>query len=147
MKLIVLRCPSCNNSLAPGEDDLVIACGQCGAGVAIDDEGLRPIELRFAARGAAGATQWQPWWIFTGRVQIDQRETQSGNRREDALKFWSQPRLFFVPAWELSLQALRRDGLELLKKQPQLQAIPRPAKVQLAPAVISAADARKMLEF
>ena len=64
-------------------------------------------------------------------MQIDRRETQSGNRREEALKFWSQPRSFFVPAWELSLQALKQDGLDMLKKQPQLQAGARPAQPRL----------------
>lgn len=149
MKLIALRCPSCNNSLTPGDDDLVIACEHCGAGIAIDDEGLHPIELRFAssAAAAAGAAQWQPWWVFESRVQIDRREAQSGNRREEAVKFWSQPRSFYVPAWELSLQALRRDGLDMLKKQPQLQTGARPTQLHLAPVVVSAEDARRMLEF
>ena len=144
MKLIALRCPMCNTALTPGDDDLVIACQQCGAAIAITDEGLLPIEIRFSA-GNAG--QYQPWWVFEGRVQINRRETQSGNRREDALKFWSQPRLFFVPAWELSLQALKSNGLEMLKKQPQLQAGPRPAQVKLSPVVVAAEDARRMLEF
>ncbi len=147
MKLIALRCPACSNALAPNDDDLVIACGNCGASIAISDEGLQPIELRFAVSGAANAAQYQPWWVFEGRVQINRREAQSGNRREEALAFWSQPRSFFVPAWELSLQALKQDGLEMLKKQPQLQAGPRPAQVRLSPVVVSAEDARRMLEF
>ncbi len=156
MKLIALRCPTCNTPFAPGDDDLVVACDQCGAGIAIDDDGLHPIELRFAVSAAvttagaaatATAAQWQPWWVFEGHVQIGRRETQSGNRREEALKFWSQPRSFFVPAWELSLQALKRDGLAMLKKPPQLQAGPRPAQPHLAPVVVSAQDARRMLEF
>ncbi len=130
MKLIALRCPTCNTPFAPGDDDLVIACDQCGAGIAITDEGLQPIEIRFAV-SAAAAPQWQPWWVFEGRVQIERRETQSGNRREEALKFWSQPRSFFVPAWELSLQALKQDGLDMLKQQPQLQAGARPAQPHL----------------
>ncbi|MBI5567775.1 MAG: hypothetical protein HY870_22940 [Chloroflexi bacterium] len=146
MKLIALRCPSCNNALAPNDDDLVIACGNCGAAIAITDEGLQPIELRFSVSGTAAA-QYQPWWVFEGRVQINRREAQSGNRREEALAFWAQPRSFFVPAWELSLQALKRDGLEMLQKQPQLQAGPRPAQVRLSPVVVSAEDARRMLEF
>jgi hypothetical protein len=146
MKLIALRCPACNNALAPGDDDLVIACEQCGAGVAIDDDGLHPIELRVATSEAT-ATQYQPWWVFEGRVQLNRRETQSGNRRDEALKFWSQPRSFFVPAWELSLQALKQDGLDMLKKQPQLQVGAKPAQLRLAPVVVSAEDARRMLEF
>ena len=144
MKLIALRCPTCNNALAPNDDDLVIACESCGAAIAISDEGLHPIELRFSTGVAA---HYQPWWVFEGRVQISRREAQSGNRREEALAFWAQPRSFFVPAWELSLQALKNDGLDMLKKQPQLQAGARPAQVKLSPVVVSAEDARRMLEF
>jgi hypothetical protein len=85
--------------------------------------------------------------VFEGRVQINRRDAQSGNRRDEAIAFWSQPRSFFVPAWELSLQALRSDGLEMLKKQPQLQAGTRPTQVRLSQVVVSAEDARRMLEF
>ena len=109
MKLIALRCPSCNNALAPGDDDLVIACEQCGAGVAIDDDGLHPIELRFAVSGTPAA-QYQPWWAFEGRVQLNRRDTQSGNRREEALKFWAQPRSLPV-TWKYSAHANPASGI------------------------------------
>ncbi len=144
MKLIALRCPTCNNALAPDDDDLVIACQQCGAAIAITDEGLQPIEVRYTA---GGTDLRRPWWVFEGRVQLVRRETQGGNRREEAQQFWSQPRSFYVPAWELSLQSLKSNGLEMLQKQPQLQAGQRPAEVKLSPVVISAEDARRMLEF
>ena len=144
MKLIALRCPTCGSALALNDDDLLIACAQCGAAIALTDEGLQPIEVRYTA---GGTDQRRPWWVFEGRVQLMRRETQSGNRREEAQQFWSQPRSFYVPAWELSLQSLKSNGLEMLKKQPQLQAGQRPAQVKLSPVVISAEDARRMLEF
>ena len=144
MKLLALRCPACGNALAPNDDDLVIACSQCGAASAITEEGLHSIEVRYAV---GAAEQRRPWWVFEGRVQLMRRETQGGNRREEAQAFWSEPRSFYVPAWELSLQSLKSNGLEMLRKQPQLQAGQRPAQVKLSPVVISAEDARRMLEF
>ncbi len=147
MKLIVVRCPACGNALAPGDDDLVIACSQCGAGLLLADDGPQPIEIQYARSNLPTAGDWRPWWIFTGRVELIRRETQGGNRSEDAQRFWAQPRIMGVPAWELSLSAIKQGGLQVLQQPPKLDAIPRPSGAQLTPAVISADDARSMLEF
>ncbi|HSD82356.1 MAG TPA: hypothetical protein VLG46_00765 [Anaerolineae bacterium] len=147
MTLLVVRCPSCGNALAPGDDDLVIACGQCGAGLHLAEEGPQPIEIRYAQTQLAKAGAWRPWWIFKGSVNLLARETQGGNRSDEARKFWAQPRVMGVPAWELSMGAVKSAGVQMLKQPPVLQAIPRPSGAPLAPAVVSAEDARKMLEF
>ncbi len=146
MKLVLLRCPNCSAALTPGEDDLIVECQQCGTGVELADEGLKLIELRYTA-SSARVELWRPWWIFNGRVEITRRETQSGNQGDEALRFWSQVKRFYIPAWELSLQAVRDEGLALLKKQPSLQAMPRPSGARFAPVVVSVSDARKLLEY
>ncbi len=148
MKLILLRCPNCDHALAPGDDDLIVACSQCGLGVELGDEGLEAIEVQYAAPLSKAQTDlWRPWWVFTGQVEITLRETQSGNQRDEAVRFWAQAQHLYVPAWELSLQAVRSEGLALLKKQPLLQVIPRPAGARFAPVVVSVSDARKLLDY
>ena len=147
MTLIVVRCPTCGNPLMPGDNDLVIACAQCGAGLQLADEGLQPVEIQYAPTHLANAGAWRPWWVFRGRVDLIRRETQGGNRSDEARKFWAQPHVMCVPAWELSIAAVRQEGLQMLKQPPALNAIPRPGGAQLIPAVVSAEDARKMLEF
>ncbi len=52
-----------------------------------------------------------------------------------------------MPAWELSIAAVKQAGVQLLKQPPALNAIARPSGVRLTPVVVSAEDARKMLEF
>ena len=146
MKLIMLRCPGCGAALAPGDDDLIVACNQCGAGVELAAEGPQTIEVQYAA-ARTPVDVWRPWWVFTGQVAITRRETQGGNRRDEALRFWSQVRQLYIPAWELSLQAVRDEGLTLLKKQPQLQSVSRPAGARLTPVVVSVSDARQLLEY
>ncbi len=146
MNLLLLRCPNCGNALTPGDDDLIVACSQCGTGVELADEGLRPIEVKYAATHAK-VDIWRPWWVFTGQVEIMRRETQSGNQRAEALQFWAQVKHFYIPAWELSLQAVRDEGLALLQRPLQLQAVSRPAGARLAPVVVSVSDARKLLEY
>jgi hypothetical protein len=147
MTLIVVRCPACGNTLTPGDDDLVVACAQCGAALHLADEGPRPIEIQYAQTNLAKATTWRPWWIFTGRVNLIKRETQGGNRSDEARQFWAQPRVMAVPAWELSIAAVKQAGVQLLQRPPQLTATSRPSGTRLTPVVVSAEDARKMLEF
>ena len=147
MKLIVLRCPNCGQELTPGDDDLIVLCVSCGTAIEFTEEGLSPIEIKYAASNTSSA-EWRPWWVFTGQVQLSRRETQGGgNQRDEALRFWSQVKRLYVPAWELSLQAVREAGLAQLERQPQLQAIPRPTGARLTPVVVSAADARQLLDY
>jgi len=147
MTLLVVRCPACGNPLTPGDDDLVLACAQCGAALHLADEGLQPIEIQYAQTNLAKTGPWRPWWIFRGRVNLIKRETQGGNRSDEARQFWAQPRVMGVPAWELSIAAIKQAGVQLLKQPPVLNATPRPSGVRLTPVVVSAEDARKMLEF
>jgi ribosomal protein S27AE len=147
MTLIVVRCPACGNTLAPGDDDLVIACGQCGAGLLLADDGPQPTEIQYVRSNLSRVNVWRPWWIFTGRVNLIRRETQGGNRSEDARRFWAQPRVMSVPAWELSLTSVKQAGIQMLQQPPALNAMPRPSGAKLTPAVVSAEDARKMLEY
>lgn len=147
MTLIVVRCPACGNALAPGDDDLVVVCAQCGAALRLADEGLQPVEIQYARTNSVTAGTWRPWWIFRGRVNLIRRETQGGNRSDEARQFWAQPRVMGVPAWELSLAAVKQAGVEMLKQPPVLNAIARPSGARLAPVVVSAEDARKLLEF
>jgi hypothetical protein len=147
MTLLVVRCPACGSSLTPGDDDLVIACAQCGTGLHLADEGIQPIEIQYARTNLSKAETWRPWWIFKGSVNLIRRETQGGNRSEEARRFWAQPRVLCVPAWELSVAAVKQAGLHMLQQPPELNAIPRPGGARLTPAVVSAEDARKMLEF
>lgn len=147
MTLVVVRCPTCGNPLAPDDNDLVIACGQCGAGLFLADDGPQPMEIQYARTTLAKINTWRPWWIFTGRVNLIRRETQSGNRSEEARRFWAQPRVMGVPAWELSISAVKQAGLQMLQQPIALNAVPRPSGAKLTPAVVAADDARKMLEF
>ena len=147
MTLLVVHCPACGNALAPGDDDLVVVCAQCGAGLHLADEGLQPIEIQYAQTSLAKAGTWRPWWIFRGNVKLIRRETQGGNRSDEARRFWAQPCVMGVPAWELSIAAVKQAGVQMLKQPPVLNAIPRPSGVRLTPVVVPAEDARKMLEF
>jgi hypothetical protein len=151
MKLIALRCPVCATPLAAENDDVVVACGQCHTAVAIGQNGPAVVDIRYVlpAGQQSGGGQWVPFWVFNGRVVIKSRETQGGggSAEKDSKQLWQSPRALYVPAWEMSLHTAQNVGSRLIEQQPDLQLVERPDGAQLINAVVTPADARKLLEF
>jgi hypothetical protein len=149
MKLLLLRCPKCNHALAPGQDDRVIQCPNCRVAVALNEGGLTFLAGQFAAPAAtASPAAWLPFWVYWGKVTINERRTQGGGSAdEEARDYWAQPRRFYVPAWACDLPEARDLAQDLLEKQPFLEAIIPPEGAAFEPAVITPDDARKLLEL
>jgi len=150
MKLLALRCPVCAQPLLPDEDEtIVMSCGGCYTAVSIDDHGINPTDIQFAAATAGEITDWLPFWIFQARVHLTERDTQGGKRsdREEAAHFWASSRKLYVPAWEMPLTQAREMGSVLVNKQPQFQPINPPPQTRIKAASVTAEDALKLLEF
>ncbi len=148
MKLLALRCPQCEQPLTPENDHIITLCDHCYTAIHIGDEGLAPISIRYASPVAgAKITRWSPFWIFKGRVHILQRQTQGGHSERESKLLWDKPRSLYVPAWELSMATAQNVGSLMIEQQPIYQVGPQPAKIQLVPITVTAADALKLLEF
>ena len=151
MKLLALRCPQCAQPVQPDTDDAVVmSCRNCFTAVSISDSGLQEMSVQFAAPTAdAGISDWLPFWIFKAQVNLQDRQTQGGNRkdREAAAHFWATSRRLYVPAWELPVRQAREIGGDLVKRQTQFQPIDPLAEAVLKTAVVTATDALKLLEF
>lgn len=148
MKLLLLRCPKCNHALAPGQDDRVIQCPNCRVAVAVDEGGLTLLAAQYAAPTVVQPPAWLPFWVYRGRVTIKQRRTQGGRSAErDAQAFWAQPRRVYIPAWACELLEARDLVAALLEKQLFLEAVVPPEEAAFEPAVVTPADARKLLEL
>ncbi|CUS04916.2 conserved protein of unknown function [Candidatus Promineifilum breve] len=148
MKLLLLRCPKCNQALSPGQDDQIIQCPNCRAAVAVSEGGLALLAAQYAAPTVAQPASWLPFWVYRGRVTIKQRRTQGGRSAEkDAQAFWAQPRRVYIPAWACELAEARDLVAALLEKQPFLEAIIPPEGAAFEPAAVTPADARKLLEL
>lgn len=148
MKLLLLRCPHCNHALAPGQDDQVIQCPNCRAAVAISEGGLHLLDVQYATPTAKEPSHWLPFWVYQGRVTINQRRTQGGRSAEkDAQAFWGQPRQVYIPAWAIGLKEARDMISLLLHKQPILEAANPPEGTTFAPAIVTPEDGRKLLEL
>lgn len=148
MKLLLLRCPQCNHTLTPGNEDVVVQCSNCRSAVSINEGGLSLLPANFAAPTQRQAEAWLPFWVYRGQVTLKSRETQGGRSAEkDARAFWEQPRQVYIPAWGAELAQARDLMRKLLEKQPSLQAQPTSGGAAFAPAVLSPDDGRKLLEL
>lgn len=148
MKLLLLRCPKCNFALAPGPDDQVIQCPNCRVAVTINEGGLSILSAQYVAPTVEKPPFWLPFWVYRGKVTIKERKTQGGRSAEkDAQAFWAQPRRVYIPAWACDLIEARDLVENLLEKQPVMEAIVPPDGASFEPAVVTPADARKLLEL
>jgi hypothetical protein len=147
MKLLLLRCPKCNHALAPGQDDQVLQCPNCRAAVGVGEGGLTLLPAQYVAPTGTAAA-WLPFWVYRGKVTINSRKTQGGRSAEkDAREFWAQPRQVYIPAWACELSEARDLVARLLEKQPFMEAIIPPEGAAFEPAIVTPADARKLLEL
>jgi hypothetical protein len=147
MKLLLLRCPKCNQALAPGQDHQVIQCPNCRAAVSIAEGGLTLLPAQYVAP-AATPSAWLPFWVYQGKVTIQSRRTQGGRSAEkDAQEFWAQPRQVYIPGWACPLPEARDLITQLLEKQPFMEAAIPPEGATFEPAVVTPDDGRKLLEM
>ncbi len=143
IELIPLVCVQCSTRLPAQPDEVAWVCPQCGqAQLLDDDDGLTPLTIRYAA-GITPGSKGNPFWVAKGQASL-RRETYSGNKDRDAQVFWSQPRWFFVPAFNCSLETLVGTGARLLLQPPQLQ--PGPAAA-FEPVTLPLADVTATAEF
>lgn len=150
MKLVALRCPVCAQPLLPDEDDtIVMSCGNCFTAVSINEHGINPTTIQFAAPASNEVNEWLPFWIFNARVNLSERKTQGGKKkiREAVAHFWATSRRLYVPAWELPLKQAQAIGGNLVKKQPKFQPIDPPQATVIKAATVTSDDALKLLEF
>jgi hypothetical protein len=147
MKLLLLRCPQCNQALSPGQDDRVVQCPNCRSAVMIDEGGLAVLPAQYVAPTVTRPPAWLPFWVYRGQVTIRERKVQMGrSSAKESEEFWAQPRRVYIPAWACELSEARELVRTLLEKQPALEAFTRPES-EFVPAVITTDDARKLLEL
>jgi hypothetical protein len=131
----------------PAESDEVAwICSQCGQGLALDeDQGLVPLEVQTSADLPPNTTG-RPFWVARGQVDLQARETygSGGKARSEADRFWSEGRLFFIPAFACPLEERLSLSIRLLTQPPELRPGP-PAR--FIPAILPASDVQAAAEF
>jgi hypothetical protein len=118
-------------------------CSQCGQGWALDfEQGLTQQEVMYSAAVPANA-RGKPYWVAEGRVNA-RRATYSGSSEREAQEFWSQPRLFVLPAFPCPIETMLEILCGYLSRPPQLQAGP-PAS--FVPVVVARQDVQAFADL
>jgi hypothetical protein len=122
VELIPLVCLRCSTPVPAETDEIAWVCAQCGQGLCLDEQqGLVPLEVNYAAGIPPNATG-KPFWVAEGTVTLQRQSFgSSGKQAGEAQAFWSQPRCFFIPAFNSSLEDLLAQGTRLLLQPPDLQ--------------------------
>ncbi|MEZ4594215.1 MAG: hypothetical protein R3D55_24200 [Chloroflexota bacterium] len=149
MKLLALRCPTCAQPLKPQNLEVVVLRCGCGTAVSLQETGLTPLTLQFAAPAVEKFDAWLPLWVFNGRVHITNRQTQGRNKQaeQDAEQLWNYPRRLYVPAWDLPTETASQLGGDLVQRQPAFARTDQPQNAPFVEAVVTPEDALKLLEF
>ncbi len=134
--LIPLMCIRCQTPIPAKPDEVAWVCANCGQGMLLDDDkGLQPLEFHFNA-GLPDNTPGKPVWVVEANVTL-RRSTYRGNESDSMAAFWSAPRRFFIPAYELSLDALVTYGVGAVQRNPVLAASPSAELVEADEAVVA----------
>lgn len=142
--LIPLLCPKCKAPINAQVDELAWACEQCGQGMIIDArQGAKPQSIFFSVDVKPGQ-KGHPYWVSRGQVSLAFRETYKGDEGKAARAFWAEPRLFFIPAWECTLDEVISIGTALLKNPAGIQT---GSPVPFLPVVASPNDINALAEF
>lgn len=121
VELVPLICPQCSTPIPAGLEEVAWACAQCGQGTVLDESlGLEPLEIHYSAEIPQN-TKGKPYWVADGQVRM-KRETygSSGKHGQQAEAYWSQPRRFFVPAYQEALARLLELAKAMLLDPPEL---------------------------
>lgn len=143
ISLFPLQCLRCQTPIPARGDEVAWLCPTCAQGLLLDDaKGVLPLDFHFSSAIAPGAVG-RPFWIVEGRAAL-QRSTFQGDSSREMQAFWSNPRQFFVPAFELELEELVRMGALLVRQPLALQA---GEQAKFRPVTVLPADIQALAEF
>ena len=116
VQLIPMLCVRCQWPIPAELDETAWVCEQCGQGLLLDDvRGLCAQDVFFSKAIEAGK-KGQPFWVTRGQVTVTRRETYKGDSSLEMREFWAAPRLFFIAAYQTSLDDIVSTGVSLLRR-------------------------------
>ncbi|RPJ44384.1 MAG: hypothetical protein EHM21_10285 [Chloroflexi bacterium] len=151
IRLVPLTCLKCQSPIAASPEEIAWVCGQCGQGNLLDalpvpgpkESTTRPLDIFFSNASKQGQ-KGRPFWVARGQVTVTNRQSYKGDEGRAARDFWSAPRLFYVPAWETSIDEIVTLGVYLLRNP---QSLSPGAAVPFLPVVTPPGDFRSYVEF
>lgn len=147
--LVPLACFKCDAPIPAQPEEVAWVCARCGQGLALNDDpeatgkGTLPLVVQFA-NGIPPAGRGKPYWVADGTVQLQRQIYGYGDKGKEAQSLWSQPRRFFIPAFDCSLETMLSLGQRMLLQPPALQ--PGPAAA-FEPVTLHRRDIQPMADF
>lgn len=151
IRLVPLLCFKCRAPIPAQPDEVAWVCEQCGQGLLLDPSpapGLsecatQALDMFFSKAVPAGA-KGRPFWVSRGLVTFSERQTYKGDEGRAAKDFWAAPRLFFIPAWETSLDEILSMGVAMLRTSQKMET---GSRVSFLPVVTLPGDMGSLAEF
>jgi hypothetical protein len=144
IRLIPLICLNCQTPLPARIDERAWVCATCQRGMLLASDGTLCAQDIFCSDQIKPGVQGRPYWVASGSVAISERTTYKSDRSKDAQQFWAVPRLFFIPAFEASLDEVVSSAVGMLRSPAQVQPGP-PAP--FLPVVTPPEDLHALAEF
>ena len=149
VELIPLACFKCDTPVPAQPEEVAWVCARCGQGLVLNDapeatgKALAPLVIQYAA-GIPANGRGKPFWVADGTVQLQRQIYGFGDKGKEAQALWSQPRRFFIPAFDCTLETMLSLGPRMLLKPPALQ--PGPAAA-FEPVTLHRGDIQPMADF
>ena len=122
LKLVNLGCPSCGSAMKGEGLDTIFFCSHCGDAAVLDDEGLQTVEsTALMPTPGRHPTVWRPAWRLEVEVRVGHRRRADGRETPG----WAGRKVFYVPAFELSLTDLSRLSIALSEAAEATAEVPR----------------------
>lgn len=151
IRLIPLVCIKCQAPVPAAPAEVAWVCEQCGQGLQINpkpggganETAACALDI-FFSREIQPGQRGRPFWVTRSKVSFAERTTYKGDEGRASQEFWSVPRLFYIPAWETTLDEIISIGAMFLKQSPAMAA---GGRVPFLPVVTPPGDVRSLAEF
>lgn len=151
LRLVALKCQKCGSLLNADTKDIVFYCGNCDSGFELINEKdeLVQVNIDFAIpnKKMNAEVVYYPFWVFDANVKINSRDA-AGSITGFIMNIFGKDDKkvgkFYVPAFETSLENVKKLGLEFTKGQPEFEVL---KKGRLKGCTYSSKDAMKFADF
>ena len=156
LRLITLKCDKCGSLLNADPEDVVYYCNSCDTGYEIINETDEIVEVTvdFAlpTNPIDAEVVYLPFWVFDAYIDITSRDA-SGTlgsmssfiKTKVGVGEQEKPvEKFYVPAFETSMENIKKLGLEFTRQQPDFDLL---KKNRITGCIYSSQDAEKIADF
>ena len=145
--LVPLVCAQCRQPLMAQPGEVAWVCETCGSGSLLENDGqVRSLPVFYSPSLKPGV-KGRPFWVSQGKVSISSRQTYQGDESRAANQFWSLPHLFFIPAFQLSLQEAVSTGMKMLREPGGWGQPEAGGRAPFAPVTTPPEDMQPLSEF